>query len=177
MIIGCRLPHFSLFINLFSGKYSDQWNRGGAFAEAARIGAEIARTTALPSNGKVAFVPAIAGAAVAPEVAAGVVALGTAATAATVKLAQDIYDRFFAEGEEVQPGKDHPYNPGVPTKKDEFVPPKNWDGKKAQTRGGQYGYPDKRGNVWVSTNPGNAHGGSHWDVQYSNGSLTNVYPK
>ncbi|WP_207650521.1 hypothetical protein, partial [Desulforamulus aeronauticus] len=69
----------------------------GAFAEAARIGAEIARTTALPSNGKVAFVPAIAGAAVAPEVAAGVVALGTAATAATVKLAQDVYDRFFVE--------------------------------------------------------------------------------
>ncbi|SHL04534.1 hypothetical protein, partial [Desulforamulus aeronauticus] len=82
---------------LFSGKYSDQWNRGGAFAEAARIGAEIARTTALPSNGKVAFVPAIAGAAVAPEAIAAAAALGTAATAATVKLAQDVYDRFFAE--------------------------------------------------------------------------------
>lgn len=79
--------------------------------------------------------------------------------------------------EEVQPGKDHPYNPGVPTAEDGFVPPKNWDSEKVRTRGGQYGYPDKKGNVWVPTNPGNAHGGSHWDVQHKDGSHTNVYPK
>ncbi|WP_207650522.1 RHS repeat-associated core domain-containing protein, partial [Desulforamulus aeronauticus] len=44
--VSNSLDFIGSFINLFSGKYSDQWNRGGAFAEAARIGAEIARTTA-----------------------------------------------------------------------------------------------------------------------------------
>jgi hypothetical protein len=74
------------------------------------------------------------------------------------------------------PGKDHPYNPGIPTEEDGFTPKKKWNGNKVRLRG-HYGYPDNAGNIWVPTNPGNAHGGSHWDVQHPDGSHTNVYPK
>jgi hypothetical protein len=74
------------------------------------------------------------------------------------------------------PGKDHPYNPGVPTEKNGFVSPKNWNGNKVKS-GSQYGYPDASGDVWVPTNPGNAHGGPHWDVQHPDGSHTNAFPK
>ena len=45
--------------------------------------------------------------------------------------------------------------PGIPTAGDGFTPAKNWDGKskvKAPNNRG-YGYPDKKGNVWVPTGP------------------------
>ncbi len=69
--------------------------------------------------------------------------------------------------------------PGKPTENDGFIPKKNWDGKKVRhpkTR--QYGWPDKKGNIWVPTGPGSkAHGGHHWDVIAPNGTdYDNVYP-
>jgi RHS repeat-associated protein len=68
--------------------------------------------------------------------------------------------------------------PGCPTESDGFIPKKNWDGKKVKNPNGPgYGYPDKKGNVWVPTGPGpNAHGGPHWDVQRPGGGYINVYP-
>lgn len=68
--------------------------------------------------------------------------------------------------------------PGVPTEADGFKPKKNWDGKKVRAPNGQYGYPDRKGNVWVPTGPkpSRAHGGPHWDVQHPGGGHTNVYP-
>lgn len=56
--------------------------------------------------------------------------------------------------------------PGKPTEKDGFRPAKNWDGKKVKHfPTGQYGWPDKRGAIWIPTpNTGKAHGGPHWDV-------------
>ncbi|PFX11064.1 hypothetical protein AWC38_SpisGene25499, partial [Stylophora pistillata] len=73
--------------------------------------------------------------------------------------------------------------PGMPTDKEGFKPPKNWDGKLVKTSKG-YGYPDNKGNVWVPTGLGGslpgttgpAHGGPHWDVQNPTGKHTNVYP-
>lgn len=68
--------------------------------------------------------------------------------------------------------------PGIPTEKDGFVPSKNWDGKKRRHPiNGKVGWPDKKGNIWVSTGPGPlAHGGPHWDVQTPDGMAKNVYP-
>lgn len=68
--------------------------------------------------------------------------------------------------------------PGCPTEDDGFVPKRNWDGKKVKNPNGPgYGFPDKKGNVWVPTGPGpNAHGGPHWDVQRPGGGYINIYP-
>jgi hypothetical protein len=69
--------------------------------------------------------------------------------------------------------------PGMPTKKDGFLPPKKWDGKKkTHPITGAVGWPDKKGKIWVPTGVGpKAHGGPHWDVQYPNGiDYDNVYP-
>ena len=69
--------------------------------------------------------------------------------------------------------------PGIPTKDDGFKPAKNWDGesKVRVPNGRSKGYPFKDGSVWVPTGPGSlAHGGPHWDVQFPDGSYTNVYP-
>jgi len=79
------------------------------------------------------------------------------------------------DGECLEPGPDHPYNPGQPTEKDGFKPPKNSNGKKTK-KNGQWGWTDKNGNHWVPTNPGNAHGGPHWDVQKPGGGYVNVIP-
>ncbi len=75
----------------------------------------------------------------------------------------------------IVPGPDHPYNPGQPTGKDGFKPPRNWNGKKTK-KNGQWGWMDKNGNHWVPSNPGNAHGGPHWDVQKPGGGYVNVFP-
>jgi len=65
--------------------------------------------------------------------------------------------------------------PGMPTERDGFRPPKNWNGEKVSTSRG-YGYPDKDGNVWIPTGP-NGHGGPHWDVQLAGGAgYRNVRP-
>jgi hypothetical protein len=41
------------------------------------------------------------------------------------------------------------------------------------------GYPDRRGNIWVPTRPGESHGGPHFDVQLDGGRTghINVYPE
>lgn len=74
--------------------------------------------------------------------------------------------------------KDNAQAPGKPTEKDGFIPPKKWDGKKVcHPETGQYGWPDKKGNVWVPTGPGPlAHGGPHWDVVDKYGDHKNVMP-
>jgi len=42
--------------------------------------------------------------------------------------------------------------PGKPLKENGFVPPKNWDGKKEKhPKTGQYGWKDKKENIWVPT--------------------------
>lgn len=64
--------------------------------------------------------------------------------------------------------------PGKPTEKDGYTPPKNWDGRKVKTRRG-FGWPDKKGKVWIPTGP-NGHGGPHWDVQKPDGNYDNVVP-
>jgi len=53
--------------------------------------------------------------------------------------------------------------PGKPLEVDGFVPPKNWDGKKQKhSATGQYGWRDKKGNIWAPTGWGPlAHGGLH----------------
>ncbi|GAB3339296.1 RHS repeat-associated core domain-containing protein [Marilutibacter aestuarii] len=68
--------------------------------------------------------------------------------------------------------------PGMPGTDDGYECPKNWDGKKVKSPNGRgYGWPDKKGNVWVPTGPGSgAHGGPHWDVQRPGGGYINVYP-
>ena len=38
-----------------------------------------------------------------------------------------------------------------------------------------YGWPDKKGSVWIPTGP-NGHGGPHWDVQHPDGSYDNIVP-
>jgi len=67
--------------------------------------------------------------------------------------------------------------PGMPTEKDGYCPPKNWDGKKVKhPKNGKYGWPDENGSIWVPSGP-NGHGGPHWDVQSLNGKrYANVYP-
>lgn len=66
--------------------------------------------------------------------------------------------------------------PGMPTKKDGFYPPKKWDGKKVRNPNGPgYGWPDRKGSVWVPTGP-NGHGCPHWDVEHPDGSYDNVVP-
>lgn len=53
---------------------------------------------------------------------------------------------------------------------------KNWDGKKIKNPNGPgYGWPDKKGNVWVPTGP-EGHGCPHWDVEKPNGDYENVVP-
>lgn len=64
--------------------------------------------------------------------------------------------------------------PGKPTENDGFIPNKKWDGKKVRHRRG-YGWPDKKGNVWIPSGP-NGHGGPHWNVQKPNGDYENVVP-
>jgi hypothetical protein len=69
--------------------------------------------------------------------------------------------------------------PGKPTKEDGYEPPKNWDGKPKRVpndKSKEKGYPHKDGSVWVPTGP-KGHGGSHWDVEYPDGSYKNVRPK
>lgn len=91
----------------------------------------------------------------------------------------DIYDWTHADPvfNEVNEG-DGAQAPGVPTEEDGYECPKNWDGKKVRSPNGKgYGWPDKKGNVWVPTGPGQgAHGGPHWDVQKAGGGYINVYP-
>lgn len=67
--------------------------------------------------------------------------------------------------------------PGMPTEKDEFYPPKKWDGKKVKNpRGPGFGWPDRDGNIWVPSGP-KGHGGPHWDVQISGGKkYRNILP-
>jgi hypothetical protein len=66
--------------------------------------------------------------------------------------------------------------PGMPTEKDGYEPPKNWDGKKVKNPNGHgYGYPDKKGRVWIPTGP-KAHRGPHWDVQNPDGTYDNILP-
>jgi Bacterial toxin 37/Pretoxin HINT domain len=64
--------------------------------------------------------------------------------------------------------------PGMPTEEDGFFPKKNWDGKKVRHRRG-YGWPDKKGNIWIPTGP-RGHGCPHWDVQRPDGTYDNVVP-
>lgn len=65
----------------------------------------------------------------------------------------------------------------MPTKKDGYEPPKNWNGKKVKNPNGPgSGYPDKNGNVWQPTTHKGTHG-FHWDVQHPGGGYTPVYPK
>ncbi|WP_170288213.1 polymorphic toxin type 37 domain-containing protein [Marilutibacter maris] len=66
----------------------------------------------------------------------------------------------------------------MPTAEDGYSPPRKWDGKKIRSPNGRgYGWPDKKGRVWVPTGPGgSAHGGPHWDVQIPGGGYINVYP-
>ena len=75
--------------------------------------------------------------------------------------------------------------PGYPSESDGFILKKRWNGKKVKKPNGRgKGYPAKDGGIWVPTGPGgallgttgSAHGGPHWDVQYSNGKYINVYP-
>jgi hypothetical protein len=66
--------------------------------------------------------------------------------------------------------------PGIPTEKDGFVPPKNWDGKRVKNPNGLgYGWKDKYGNIWVPSGP-KGHGGPHWDVQLAGGGYQNIVP-
>ncbi|MGA9530668.1 MAG: hypothetical protein WBQ73_02145, partial [Candidatus Babeliales bacterium] len=64
--------------------------------------------------------------------------------------------------------------PGIPTEEDGFVPKKNWEGEKVKHRRG-YGWPDKKGSIWIPTGP-QGHGGPHWYVQHKDGSYDNVVP-
>jgi len=63
-----------------------------------------------------------------------------------------------------------------------FAPPANWDGEMVTVEHGPYagrrGYPDRNGNIWVPTRPGESHGGPHFDVQLEGGRRghVNVYP-
>jgi len=58
----------------------------------------------------------------------------------------------------------------------EYIPPKNWDGKKVRNPNGKgAGYPDKNGDVWIPQNHKGTHG-NHWDVQMKNGKYRDVYP-
>ncbi|MCL4361556.1 polymorphic toxin-type HINT domain-containing protein [Candidatus Dependentiae bacterium] len=66
--------------------------------------------------------------------------------------------------------------PGKPTENDGFIPKKNWDGKKVKNPNGPgYGWPDKKGKVWIPSGP-NGHGCPHWDVEDPNGSYENIVP-
>ncbi len=66
--------------------------------------------------------------------------------------------------------------PGKPTEDDGYVPPKNGDGKKIPNPNGPgYGWPDKKGSVWIPSGL-NGHGGPHWDVEHPDGTYDNVYP-
>ena len=49
--------------------------------------------------------------------------------------------------------------PGKPSEGDGFIPKKNWDSRKVKHRRG-YGWPDKKGSVWIPTGP-DGHGGPH----------------
>ncbi|MBK8970833.1 MAG: hypothetical protein IPM37_05520 [Hahellaceae bacterium] len=83
---------------------------------------------------------------------------------------------MYSDGDEApSPGPDHPYDPGIPTEADGFKAPKGFDGRKTK-KDGQYGWTDKKGNHWVPTNSGNAHGGPHWDGQKPGGGYDNVFP-
>lgn len=84
----------------------------------------------------------------------------------------------FVFSEQQDDGKDDAQAPGIPTADDGYVCPKKWDGEKVRSPNGRgYGWPDKKGNVWVPTGPGSgAHGGPHWDVQKPGGGYINVYP-
>ena len=78
------------------------------------------------------------------------------------------------------PGALHPYNPGVPAAQEGFIPKfPNQAAKKFKCpyKGarGQRGYLDENDEYWVPTNPRNAHGGPHWDVQGKDG-YRNVRP-
>jgi len=57
-----------------------------------------------------------------------------------------------------------------------FQAPKNWDGKKVNSPNGRaYGWPDKKGNIWIPTGP-KGHGAPHWDVQLAKGGYKNILP-
>ncbi len=56
---------------------------------------------------------------------------------------------------------DNAQAPGKPTEKDGYEVSKKWNGdKKRHLRTGQYGWPDKSGNLWVPSGP-KGHGGPH----------------
>lgn len=66
--------------------------------------------------------------------------------------------------------------PGKPSDGDGYYAPKKWDGGKVRApKSGKYGWPDKKGSVWVPSGP-QGHGGEHWDVQHPDGTYDNVYP-
>ena len=106
------------------------------------------------------------------------------------------YERFKDWGYDVRSGcfsleevrtmlRNEAKAPGKPTKDDGFEPKKDWDGETLvrEPHGPRRGYPHKDGSVWVPTGKGSddgrsgPHGGSHWDVEYPNGSHRNVHPK
>ncbi|MBU1109987.1 MAG: hypothetical protein KKB51_25120 [Candidatus Riflebacteria bacterium] len=94
-------------------------------------------------------------------------------------LPDDLAQKIYLEAQESADKDEKPAKePGQPTETDGFKPKKNWNGQKVKSpNGNDYGYPDKKGNVWVPTGTGTgAHGGPHWDVQHPNGTHTNVYP-
>ncbi|MBK5148620.1 hypothetical protein IQ285_13110 [Burkholderia sp. R-69608] len=77
--------------------------------------------------------------------------------------------------------KDGPKAPGKPSAEDGFQDPKggeNWVRNPNPGRGGSaWGWEDSSGDVWCPTGQGgNAHGGSHWDVQSPGGRNRNVRP-
>lgn len=96
---------------------------------------------------------------------------------------EDLYDKkdIVYTDEELR-DKGGAQAPGMPTAEVGYCPPKKWDGKKVKVEkgkcAGMYGYPDKRGKIWVPTGVGGrAHRGPHWDVQYPNGTdHDNVLP-
>jgi len=63
-----------------------------------------------------------------------------------------------------------------------FEPPPEWDGEMVTVQHGPYsgrrGFPDRYGNIWVPTRPGESHGGPHFDVQIEGGRRghVTVYP-
>jgi hypothetical protein len=73
------------------------------------------------------------------------------------------------------PDPDGAQAPGMPGPKNNYKPPKNWNGEKVRSPRG-YGWPDKYGNIWVPTGPF-GHRGPHWDVQKPDGSHENVLPE
>ena len=65
----------------------------------------------------------------------------------------------------------------MPTEKEGYKPGKKGP-KWVKTDDNNYGWKDKKGNIWKPAPTGSKldHGGGHWDVQSPGGGYTNVYP-